>query len=396
MSKVNRGIFLRTSVALVIAVSGCHGNGTTNPVVTPPRAAYVGFTPLPYGLTSDSQTWTYTTLNQDGDITAHHFDNGIPWNEALSDTYPYAPNIMNDWALRKANTPAGRKVYVAVTSTDGARQHLAFYRKDSDNLPQVAPFDSYASTDAFDAADVETAYLNYCKRIIAYFKPDYFAFGIEVNLLRKNSGSTVWGRYKTLHQYIYTQLKALYPSLPIFASVAGTPMLVGYEEPPAEFSAAADPVQAYRSSQLSALADTLAGSDYYAISFYPWGSKFYNQLFPTGFPTTMWNDLFSLSTKPIVVAETGYPAADIALSIATFVGSPTAQATYISQLLDQADQRSVKFVINFVLRDYQALCDAVGCVDSARAWQTNGVFDDSGTARPALQVIKSYLARPHR
>src|SRR5581483_7667093 len=237
-------------------------------------------------------------------------------------------------------------------------------------------------------SDVETAYLNYCKRVIAYFHPDYFAMGIEVNLLRKNSGQTAWASYIAFHQHVYSALKALYPGLPIFVSLSGVPMLLGYETPPSEFSSAANPAQAYRSSQLAALSDILPSTDYFALSFYPYATAYYAGLFPTGYPPTMFDDLFSLSTKPIAIAETGYPGANIPLSTVTLPGSPTAQSAYLSALFSEAQKRSFAFVVNFVLRDYNQLCKSLGgCTDGELVWETTGLFDSSGTPRAGLQVF---------
>ena len=79
----------------------------------------MGFTPFPYdadpatiGTVVDD---VYTRLSTDADLVAHHFDNGIPWNDALTDAYPHNSHIMDDWSLRKAKSPAGHRVYVAVT-----------------------------------------------------------------------------------------------------------------------------------------------------------------------------------------------------------------------------------------------------------------------------------------
>ena len=41
-----------------------------------------------------------------------------------------------------------------------------------------------------------------------YFNPDFFVFGIEVNLMMIQAPS-LWNEYMELHQYVYQQLKIL-------------------------------------------------------------------------------------------------------------------------------------------------------------------------------------------
>jgi hypothetical protein len=383
-----------------MALGACRGGeDSRDPVTQPPsgptRAFHLGFTPFPHDVNQAAIDFAYEKVSKEADLVAHHFDNGIPWNEALADSYPYHQHIMDDWTQRKAKVPAGHKIYVAVTPISGARNGLALYRKEADDIPLVAPFDQHGTNLAFDHDDVKTAYLNYCKRVIAFFKPDYLNIGIEVNLLRRDRGQAVWDRYKALNAYVYAELKKLHPTLPIFVSIAGQPLLQGWESPPSEFSSAPDPARAFRDSQLAALSDAMASSDYYGVSFYPYISAYLGSLFPASFPATMWDELFNLSAKPIAIAETGYPAADItALSPAIFVGSQAAQAAYLRKLFEEADKRKFKFVVNFVIRDYTALCQAVSCPAFAYLWETTGVFDASGSSRESLKVYREYLARP--
>ena len=46
----------------------------------------MGFTPFPYDYTSDAVAFTNANVNYHSDIVAHHFDNGIPWDESLDDS----------------------------------------------------------------------------------------------------------------------------------------------------------------------------------------------------------------------------------------------------------------------------------------------------------------------
>ena len=112
----------------------------------------------------------------------------------------------------------------------------------------------------------------------------------------------------------------------------------------------------------------------------------------------MYDDLFSLSDKPIAITETGFPAEDFSImgGSLTFESNPAKQDRYITQLLAQADRRGFVFIINFVLRDYDALFDKTGGGDNNIAWRDTGLYDEDGHPRPALETWLAALARPYR
>jgi hypothetical protein len=313
----------------------------------------------------------------DADIVAHHFDNGVPWPEALAGA-EFDAHVQDDWEYRRSNTPAGHQVYLAITPLSIQRDGLAPYRGERDDMPLPAPWDSYS----FDHPDVKTAFLNYALRAIEYFEPDYLAIGIEVNLLMVKRPE-LWPSYVELHQFVYGELKARHPDLPIFVSLLGTALLEGYQHEP-------DHAQ-----QMRALADTLPYTDYFGLSLYP-----YLTVYLAGeLPSSMWDDLFSLSDKPIAITETGYPAEAFSLADGTIEieGTPEKQAAYIEDLLQEAEERQIIFVINFVLRDYDALYELVPEADRdlARVWRDTGLYDGAGNPRLALEIWRAALARPY-
>src|SRR5688572_21091676 len=62
----------------------------------PNRSFYMGFTPFPYAISLEAVDYTYEMIAQEADIINHHFDNGVPWVEALQNA-PFHINIQNDW-----------------------------------------------------------------------------------------------------------------------------------------------------------------------------------------------------------------------------------------------------------------------------------------------------------
>lgn len=340
------------------------------------RPFELGFTPFPYDISFEAVTWVYQTLPTDADLMVHHFDNGIPWPEALAGT-PYSEHIRSDWNLRRTATPADMPIMVTITPINFARDGLAAYRGDADDMPLPAPWDSYN----FDHPDVEKAFVNYARDIIAYFQPDYLLMGIEVNLLMKIRPDR-WDAYMTLQRAAYATLKAEYPDLPIFVSLTGIDLLPGYTDVDSTL-------------QAQALADVLPYTDWLGLSIYPYMTRFMTGLLPEDF----FDDLAALTDKPIAITETGYPAQDLAIRVGDvrieMPSDDAKQADYIQRLLAAAQAHQFRLVINFVLRDYDALWRAIGArEDLTIAWRDTGLYAEDGRERPALAAWRAALAQP--
>ena len=230
----------KKSIAIIVFALLLSGGESPEPI----RTYRLGFTPFPYDISQAAIDYVYTAIGNDADIIAHHFDEGIPWPEALAGS-AYNQNVLDDWDQRKSKTPSGHKIYVAITPINTARSGLALYWGPDDNLPLPDPWNGYA----FNHQDVKTAYLNHAVRTINYFEPDFLAIGIEVNLLVTNNPG-VWNAYLELNQYIYTELKKLYPNLPVMVSLFGIALLDGYRG------------EDDHAAQMQAFADIIDESDY--------------------------------------------------------------------------------------------------------------------------------------
>ena len=91
------GILL-TAVALVWATA-IHAQPS-------PRTA-MGFTPWPVDFNEDGLTRTYAFARAHSNLMAHHFDGGIPWDEAHAGS-EFPRHLRQDRARRLANTPRSR------------------------------------------------------------------------------------------------------------------------------------------------------------------------------------------------------------------------------------------------------------------------------------------------
>jgi hypothetical protein len=343
------------------------------PVVVRDRSFFMGFTPFPWDVTPAAVQSTYKGITANADIICHHFDDGVPWPEALKDK-PFSAHLRNGWKTRKDNTPVGFKVFVAVTPLNTFRKGMALYHGEKENMPLPKSF----TGKTFDDPDILKAYLNYCRRVVKYFKPDYLAIGIEVNELVHNSPDK-WPGFVRLYRHVYSRLKKDHPQMPIFATFTLHNMLQeGWSD---------------IKNQRTKVREFLAEVDIVGISFYP----FMKTIGPPERPVEAfdWCRKF-VGDKSIAITETGFPAEptrleDYKLSLP---GSPQSQAVYFETLLNTAHRDKYLFVIAFLYRDYDALWEKIKpdmSGDWAAAWRDCGLVDGAGKKRLAHEVWRKYF-----
>jgi hypothetical protein len=343
------------------------------------RSFHMGFTPFPYENSLEGVNDAYARIESDADIINHHFDNGVPWIEALNDQ-PFHTAIMADWDFRKSKANPNQKIYLSVAPLNFNRDGLAPYRGQEDNMALPEPWNSYL----FNHVNVRAAYFNYCKRIIDYFKPDYFNMAVEANLLYFINPDK-WTEYIQFHQYVYTQLKFSYPDLPIFTSVSGACLLPGFID-------GNDHIQ-----QRLAVLQLMDYSDLYGVSFYPYLSNFAGN----PYPENTFDELFSISQKPLAIAETGYTAQSFTMNTGSgavaIESDPSKQQKYINDLLSVSERYKALFVINYLPRDYDQLWMQIGApTDLLIAWRDTGFYDENGNPRLALNTWKQFLSKKHQ
>ena len=173
----------------------------------------MGFTPFPWDMTIAAMMDTGKFIVDNGDIISHHLEQGVPWIEAIDDKL-FHENMMKDWKGRR-DLAKNKKVFLSLTPLNEGRSSMELYRGKDEDMPIPDLF----KEKAFDDPVVKKAYLNYCRRAADYFEPDYMAIGIEVNELFHNAPQ-MWPSFVELHKYIYTEMKRLYPQIPILFTVS--------------------------------------------------------------------------------------------------------------------------------------------------------------------------------
>ncbi len=173
----------------------------------------MGFTPFPYDFTNEAVEFTFANINYHSDMIVHHFNNGIPWEEALNDS-KMGRNILYDLNNRISRTGADKDVYLGVTPLSTYRDQLAGYWGESENMELPDKWKSKSFSDP----EIVRAYLNYCRFMIDKFEPKYFAYGIEVNMLGHHDPEA-FRDYLVFVENTYVGLKSSYPDLPIFLTI---------------------------------------------------------------------------------------------------------------------------------------------------------------------------------
>jgi hypothetical protein len=332
------------------------------------RTFRMGFTGFPHDFTLEAVADARQFVRQNADIIAHHIE-GVPWAEALGDL-PFQAKMVEEWEGKKAATPPGGKVYLAVSPGRG----------DLKVAEKGLPLPPELKGKPYDHPLVMRAYLNYCRRAIEFFRPDYMAVGIEVNEIHA-AGADKWRAYLALHKHVYQEIKREHRDLPLFASFTLHGMLNARGKA--------------RDNMLAAFQQSMPYNDLVAVSFYP---------FIAGGTTDIASALgwmtgnFDKYGKPYAVVETGEAAERLVFpqSKQVIAGTPARQAAYYKELLAVAQARRFAFVITFVHRDYDALWEKIkgSSPEVFMAWRDCGLVDEKGAPRPAYEMWRQYFEMP--
>jgi len=337
------------------------------------RAFRMGFTAFPHDISIEGVTAVKDFVRENGDIIAVHFE-GVPWLEAHTGK-PFAPKFMEEWERLKDAKPPGGKIYVALSPLNNGRSDIAGYRAEKENLPMPQPL----AGKALDDAVVVKAYLEYCRRAILYFKPDYLTIGIEVNELFHNNHSK-WDAYTRLHRQVYKALKRENPDLPICVTFTLHNML--------------NPEWKDRDQMLTETKKLMPYSDLVGVSFYPFMSMLGDRM---DYCLSWLGDNFDEFKKPYAVCESGQPAEPVVLKSLGFTipASPKKQSDVLGKLLSFAHERKLEFLIWFLARDYDGLWEKIRAEapEFFIVWRDCGLLDGKGRKREAYELWRSHFER---
>ena len=361
---------------ILVCPTGAAG-GLAGPSLAAARSFYMGFTTTEYDATPQALDETYKFIGAHGDLVAHHLAAGIPWPEAYAQTR-YHPAVERDLLSRASKRRLGQKVLVSVSPITVHAEGLGGYWAEKRNMPRPGPW----NRKDFDDPQVITAYTNFAGDLIRRLRPDFLAYGTEVNDLVKDAPAK-WPKFVRLAKVVYAVLKAEFPQIPIFVTLQ------------------ADDFWADPASQRRAIAEILPYSDYVAVSAFPYLGRYPD---PRTIPADYFAGIAALAPgKPFLVAATGFPAKELTVLGNRIPGREDWQESYVKFLLTESQRLRAQSVVWFVPRDYDPLIArlrALGVpqqtLDLYSAWKSDGLVDARGTARKALGTWADWVRRPRQ
>jgi hypothetical protein len=398
------------------------------------RSFDLGFTPALYDFPTTAPVfgemldWIQQTLASDATTVNLHLDHGVPWVEALADTFaseeiPYSPAVQSMWLSMRQRVPAGKKVLVSINPLGVPRNVIAPYFgvgegftyndqfervgdgivADKENRLPPAPWNTYA----LNHPDVKQAFINYCRRAIQYFQPDQLVLAIEITATM-NESPPAYDQLLDLLQAVNAALKSMPETagVPLGVSISATTFMTD------EYGVShkhEDQPRLKRELQVQGLTDVLPFVDFLGLSLYPHYGK-YNA---STMPASMFDALMPLleaTGKPIVITETGWPAETYTVLGVPFFSTTDKQDRYYRLLFYEMTKTSapVDSIISFAPRDsdrgWQRLLEgsqqdpptvSPQFVEFYKYFRDIGLYDGEGGTRPATDTWKRWLALPH-
>jgi len=375
----------------------------------------------------------YAHVEANADLVLHHFDNGVPWPDALFDTFssavpPYGAELMNVWSRRRARRPAGVGVIVAINPLGVPRGLLASYwgfgegyfndfgaDPSGKTLTGTGTFQDYEfrllpppwNTFRFDAPEVKQAYVNYARRIIEYFHPEYVVLGVEVNNLL-NEPDSVFDQYVGLQAYVYTTLRAdpAYANVKFVVSITAEELIEDEIGSPMTIAGVSAPNEKQR--ELAALSRLLPYTDVVGLALYPAKLKYDTNRLPAVTFRNLLAAVRSVTDKPIAITETGYPARSFNVAGHPYTSDPDKQARFFKLMFSELERDgNIEFVVNFGARDFAVYLGALherakenppfiaeSLVDFFDIFESTGVYAFDGSARAGTAVWVDEFERP--
>ncbi len=359
-----------------ILANACHktdGNANNNGST---RSFYMGVTPWPADFTTAELDTAYDFINQHCDIVSHHFDDGIPYDEAFNQA-PMPAGLVSDVQTRISKTGAGKKKLLSVSALNLTRKAKAdYYSKD----PMADSIKKYWLQIPFNDARNIAAYVNYIGFLINQIHPDFVNYAVESNNLTWDTAS--FRLYKDFISKVYPKLKTQFPGIPFFAS-----FMVDESNEGLDFA-----------SQL------LPYTDYIGLSSYPYitiSSSANGNTDPSLFPSNYYERFIGLDlNKPFLFAETGYIAKNLVIPSFKLNKQGTAlwQRDYLEKICALCNSHQAKMLIWFCSKDYDAgdaTLQSLGLYNETFGlWQDIGLKNSAGAGRASYQSWLNWMAMP--
>ena len=130
----------------------------------------MGVSPWPADFTIEEVDNAYNFINNNCDIVSHHFDDGIPYEEAFTNK-PMPSRFQQEIQNRKIKTAAGKKIFLSVSALNLTRKEKADY---------------YSEAIVTDSIKNYWKQLSFTIKLINKGRVGYLAFTSVYTLLKKS------------------------------------------------------------------------------------------------------------------------------------------------------------------------------------------------------------------
>lgn len=335
------------------------------------RPFAMGVNPFPYELSAEAVEATQLWILDNTDLVSIKLDEGVPWQEALENKNSYDPGFEGslDW---KGKKPVDKKVFLSMTPLNKEKTGMANYRGALENMPNPEPWNKKD----LDDPQVAKAYLNFCREMIRRFKPDYMAYGIEVNNLIKTPAK--WKLFVPFARDIYITLKKENPRLPLILTLST--------------ETATDPEQA--SMQRKQIGEILPFTDLIAVTAIP----YIKEPNPAKIGKNYFAQMAALAPqKPFAIAETAFLAEDVNVDIGALhierVGKAAWQADYLKFCFEEGVRHNAKFIVWMIPRDLDKLYETLPPIvrEVLLPVRDTGLLDGAGQPRKSFELWSTWL-----
>jgi hypothetical protein len=338
------------------------------------RRFRLGFTPDDLLNTPEIGKTVLDTLTKHSDLVALHLGLGVPWEEALNEQ-PFPPAVekyLAKWSRLEDQLRGNHAVYLALTPLKLQRNDIALYWGGDE-----AGVKKWKNRN-FDEAETILAYTRFCRRMIRRFTPNYFAYGIEANMLA-GANLKKFEQFRVLTKQVYCTLKKENPELPVFLTFQ------------------IDQYHRYRATQRPAIEKLLPYTDVIAVSTYPYMEGY----LPQTLPSDWFSNVAALDpAKKFAIAETGFIAEESYHNWQngrTVEGSEAAQAAYVRHLLTIANRQQAQFVVWFFPQDVDEFWrNQTNPLARwfVKIWRDSGLVDGDGKEREGMKEWDRWLMQP--
>jgi hypothetical protein len=339
------------------------------------RSFYMAVTPWPADFTQQEVDISYNFINNQCDLVSYHFDEGIPYEEAYTNSN-WPAELLTQIQTHKTKTTSGKIVFLSSSAVNLSRKQKAEYSRFSTGISSTIK-NQWAAL-AINDDKVVTAYTKYVIFLANQLNASFINYGVESN---GDWNSTDFNLYKDFLSKVYVRLKAVFPSKPVMISLMTSEVAIN----------------------LNYASQLMPYTDYLALSSYPYthvSSSANGNTNPDLFPTSYFNNYLNLApTKPFGFAETGYIAEDLVVPSFNLnkKGNSDWQNKYLNLTIDLLKKRNGKFLIWFCSKDYDVGNNTLRSLglyqDLFALWEDTGLIDENNNKRPVYTTWNDWMKK---